>query len=293
VFDEPFGDQAALPTLMLAQFARRDVTVVMTGEGADEVFAGYGNYKKRWREEQLVAVLAHKGSPLPWMISRLPAVFRKDRVLKAVTKQRSERYVTIPNVFDEALREELLTESFLDRVTDYASRYAGRYFDECNSESYFDKIMYVDGRMWLPDDLLTKVDRATMAHSLEARVPFLDHHLFEFAATLDPELKHHGSETKYVLKKVAERYLPRQIIYRSKQGFHLPLRSWLSKELAYYLDDYLSESSVRRRNIFRVEMIRKLIEQHRSGMKDHAIKLWNLIVLEKWMRAYEPDFSIQ
>jgi asparagine synthase (glutamine-hydrolysing) len=293
VFDEPFGDQAALPTLMLAQFARRDVTVVMTGEGADEVFAGYGNYKKRWREEQLVTLLAHKGSPLPWMIRHLPAAFRKDRVLKAVTKPRSERYVTIPNVFDEALREDLLTKSFLDRVSDYASRYAGRYFDECNSESYFDKIMYVDSRMWLPDDLLTKVDRATMAYSLEARVPYLDHHLFEFAARLEPGLKHHGSETKYVLKKVAERYLPKQIIYRSKQGFHLPLRSWLSKELAYYLDDYLSESSVRRRNIFRVETIRRLVDQHRTGMKDHAIKLWNLIVLEKWMRAYEPDFSVQ
>jgi asparagine synthase (glutamine-hydrolysing) len=293
VFDEPFGDQAALPTLLLAQFARRNVTVVMTGEGADEVFAGYGNYRKRCREERLVALLACKGSPAPWLIKHLPAVLRKDRILKAVSKPLSERYVTIPNVFDEALRKGLMSAAFLARVTDYASRYAGRYFNECNSEFYFDKIMYVDSRMWLPDDLLTKVDRATMACSLEARVPYLDHHVVEFAASLDPALKHRGAETKYVLKKVAERYLPKQIIYREKKGFHLPLRSWLSKELAYYLDDYLSDASVRRRNIFRVETIRGLVAQHRTGKKDHAIKLWNLIVLEKWFRAYEPDFTVQ
>ena len=153
--------------------------------------------------------------------------------------------------------------------------------------------MYVDSRMWLPDDLLTKVDRSTMACSLEARVPYLDHRVVEFAASLDPALKHRGAETKCVLKKVAERYLPKQIIYREKKGFHLPLRSWLSKELAYYLDDYLSDASVRRRNIFRVETIRGLVAQHRTGKKDHAIKLWNLIVLEKWFRAYEPDFTVQ
>jgi asparagine synthase (glutamine-hydrolysing) len=155
-----------------------------------------------------------------------------------------------------------------------------------------DKIMYVDTRMWLPDDLLTKVDRATMAYSLEARVPYLDHNLVEFAATLPPDIKHRGDQTKYVLKKVAERYLPHDIIYRRKQGFHMPLRSWLANELRDYLTHYLGAEGLLKRNLFQPEAITALLAQHQSGQKDHAIKLWNLLVLERWFRAYEPDFAL-
>jgi asparagine synthase (glutamine-hydrolysing) len=292
VFDEPFGDQAALPTLMLSQFARKQVTVALTGEGADEVFAGYGNYRKRVAEERVSSLLGARGSPLPALIRQLPPVLRKDRLLKAIARPRPERYVTIPNVFDEALRESLLSPAFGSRVSQRASQYAARLFEECNSAEYIDRIMYVDLRMWLPDDLLTKVDRATMAYSLEARVPYLDHHLVEFAATLMPDLKQRGRETKYILKKVAERYLPMDIIYRQKQGFHMPLRSWLANELQDYLNQYLAADGLLKRNLFRPEAVAKLLAQHRSGQKDHAIKLWNLLVLEKWFRAYEPEFSL-
>lgn len=292
IFDEPFGDQAALPTLLLSRFARRDVTVVMTGEGADEVFAGYDNYKKREKEEVVVRRAAFAGSPLPWLVRRAPSIVRKDRILKALSKPYNERYVTIPNVFDEAILPGYLSDTFKSLVSVKASSFAATYFDQCNSKDYIDKIMYVDCRMWLPDDLLTKVDRSTMACSLEARVPFLDHRLFEFAASLPVSEKHTGEETKYVLKKVAEHYLPSSIIYRRKQGFHLPLRSWLNGDLNGLMLDCLSDDQLKKRNLFNASHINRLIKQHRSGAKDHAIKLWVLIALELWFRAYEPGFRL-
>ena len=292
VFDEPFGDQASLPTLMLAGFARQKVTVALTGEGADEVFAGYDNYYKRTREERLVELLTWRGSPIPWLVKQLPAVLRKDRILKAVSKPIAERYGTIPNVFDEALHANLLSEAFQAKISATVSHEAAQFFDACNSSYYMDKIMYVDMRMWLPDDLLTKVDRATMAHSLEARVPYLDHRLVEVAAQIRPETKHSGVTSKYILKKVAEKYLPKDTVYRRKQGFHMPLRDWLANELRPDLERHLSAEGLLQRNLFNVNSVTRLLAEHQSGKKDHAIKLWNLLVLERWFQAYAPDFAL-
>src|SRR6267378_1580559 len=188
-FDEPFGDPAALPTMFLAKLTRQHVTVVLTGEGADEVFSGYTNYRKRVREERISALLGARYSPLRYLVGLLPARARKDRLLKAIGEPLARRYITIPRVFDSALRPELFSERFLAAQQTSMADYAERFFKECNSPEYIDKLMYVDARLWLPDDLLTKVDRATMAYSLEARVPYLDHRFFEFCARLDPHLK--------------------------------------------------------------------------------------------------------
>jgi len=292
VFDEPFGDQAALPTLLLSQLTRQHVTVVLTGEGADEIFAGYSNYRKRVREDRLVSLLGAKWSPLPHLVPHLPSLLRKDRILKAVAKPRSRRYVTIPNIFDESLRQSLLTEVFRERLTEQMADYAEGFYRECNSPYYMDKIMYVDARLWLPDDLLTKVDRATMAHSLEARVPYLDHHFVETCARLDPHLKQRDRTQKYILKKVAERYLPREIVHRSKQGFVMPLHQWLGGELKSYLNECLSETGLLARNLFKPAAVRRLLDQHHSGRKNHSTRLWALLVLELWFRRYEPGFVL-
>ena len=292
VFDEPFGDQAALPTLLLSQLTRQHVTVVLTGEGADEMFAGYSNYRKRVREERLVSILGAKWSPLPHIIPHLPPLMRKDRILKAVARPRSRRYVTIPNIFDESLRQSLLTDAFRRRLTEQMSDYADGFYHECNSAYYIDKIMYLDARLWLPDDLLTKVDRATMAYSLEARVPYLDHRFVETCARLDPHLKQRDKTQKYILKKVAEKYLPRQIVHRPKQGFVMPLHQWLGGELKAYLNDCLSETGLLGRNLFKPAAIRKLLDQHNSGRRNHSTRLWALLVLELWFRRYGPSFAL-
>jgi asparagine synthase (glutamine-hydrolysing) len=292
VFDEPFGDQASLPTLLLARLTRRSVTVVLTGEGADEIFAGYENYAKRVREERLVSVLARRGSPLPGVARRLPPLLRKDRIVKAVGQPLAERYVTIPNIFDESLRATLLAASFERMATERMREYAARYYEECNSADYMDRIMYVDARLWLPDDLLTKVDRATMASSLEARVPYLDHRFFELCARLDTGLKQRGSTGKYVLKKIAERYLPAKIVHRDKQGFIVPLGEWFTGELGPLVADCLSAAGLGKRGIFAPGALERLLAQHRSGRKNHAMRLWVLVVLELWFRRYAPGFAL-
>jgi len=170
--------------------------------------------------------------------------------------------------------------------------YAERYYEECNSAEYMDRIMYVDARLWLPDDLLTKVDRATMASSLEARVPYLDHKFFELCARLDPRLKQRGDTRKYVLKKIAERYLPASIVHRGKQGFVMPLSEWLAGGLKPFVDDCLSRTGLAKRGLFAPGALERLLAQHRSGRKNHSTRLWALVVLEQWFRRYEPGFVL-
>jgi asparagine synthase (glutamine-hydrolysing) len=289
-FDEPFADPAALPTMLLAKLTRQHVTVVLTGEGADEVFSGYGNYRKRVQEERITGILGARLSPLRYVARALPARARKDRLLKAIGEPLARRYVTIPMVFDPALHTGLLSDRFLAARETSMANYAERFFDECNSPEYIDKLMYIDARLWLPDDLLTKVDRATMAYSLEARVPYLDHRFFEFCARLDPALKQRGRTGKYLLKKLGEKLLPREIVHRPKQGFFPPLTEWFAGRLKKEAQAALA--SLDRRGLFRAGALQALSQEHYAGRRNHSGRLWALFVLESWLRRYAADFSL-
>jgi asparagine synthase (glutamine-hydrolysing) len=295
VFDEPFADQAALPTMLLSGFARRDVTVVLTGEGADEVFGGYSNYRKRVREERLTRWLAHPASPLPALVRALPAKLRKDRLLRSLTEPLARRYRTIPNVFDVLLHPDLLSPQFLaaTRGAQDVGALAEAAFAEGRSEHYLDRLLHVDLRLWLPDDLLTKVDRATMTHSLEARVPYLDHRFVEFCARLDPSFKIQGVTHKHILKRVAQRYLPDDIVHRGKQGFVMPLSEWLAGRLHGELDEHLGAGGLARRGLFRDGALASLLAEHRRGRRNHAGRLWALLILERWFRRYAPNWSLE
>ena len=289
-FDEPFADPAALPTMLLAKLTRQHVTVVLTGEGADEVFSGYGNYRKRVSEEKVTSMLGARWSPLRYLVRALPARARKDRLLKALAEPVSRRYVTIPMVFDPALHRDLLSPRFLSARETCMADYAERFFEECNSPQYIDKLMYIDARLWLPDDLLTKVDRATMAYSLEARVPYLDHRFFEFCARLDPALKQRGRTGKYLLKKLAETLLPGEIVHRPKQGFFPPLTEWFAGRLK--AESQAALLRLDKRGLFRPGALSALATEHYSGRRNHSGRLWALLVLEKWFGRYVPEFSL-
>jgi asparagine synthase (glutamine-hydrolysing) len=291
-FDEPFADTAALPTMMLAKLTRDHVKVVLTGEGADEIFSGYGNYRKRLRDERLVSLCSGPFSPLPFLVSRLPKAFRKDRLINALAKPLSQRYVTIPNIFHESQQSGICTRDFANTVHLQLSALAAGFFEECNSDSYLDKILYVDARLWLPDDLLTKVDRATMAFSLEARVPYLDKDLVQFCASLPADLKLQQTTTKFILKKMAEKYLPKNIVYRRKQGFVMPVKEWLQHDLQHYLRNHLSSASVLKRNLLKPARVNRLIAEHLAEKKNHSFKLWTLLMLELWFQKYQPDFKL-
>jgi len=287
VYDEPFADPAALPTMLLSRLTRKHVTVVLTGEGADEVFAGYGNYRKRVSEERVTSVLGASFSPLRPLVRALPARVRKERLLKAIGEPRARRYVTIPQVFDAALSCELYTPAFLAGQSSRMADYAERYYGECNSPDYLDRIMYVDARLWLPDDLLTKVDRATMASSLEARVPYLDHRFFEFCARLDPRLKQHGRTGKYLLKRLAEKLLPMDVVHRAKQGFMPPLAEWFGGALKGEASSAFARLA--KRGLFQPAAIQRLTAAARPS---DAGRLWALLVLERWFQRYAPQFAL-
>ena len=292
VFDEPFGDQAALPTMLLAEYARHDVTVVLTGEGADEVFGGYGNYVKRLREERITAILGARGSPVPWLIRRLPPRLARDRILKAAALPRARRYATIPNIFDALLRREYFTDAFRQAGRARIADRAEIFHAECDSPAYLDHLLNIDARLWLPDDLLAKVDRATMAFSLEARVPYLDHDFYGWCARLDPGLKVRGDARKLLLKALAARYLPQDIVDRPKQGFMMPLERWLARELQPDIAAALGPQGLSRRGLIRPKAIARLLGEHGSGRKNHAMRLWVLLILERWFARYEPDFAL-
>jgi len=291
VFDEPFGDPAALPTMLLSHHARRGVTVVLTGEGADEIFGGYANYSKRATEERLTRVLGARFSPLRGMVRHLPARARKDRLLKAIGEKSSRRYATIPNIFDRALFPSIFTPRFAAAQATSIVDSAERFFDECNSPYYVERIMHVDSRLWLVDDLLTKVDRASMSISLEARVPYLDHRFVEFCARLRPEWKCRGATGKYLLKKVAERYLPHDVIHRRKQGFTLPLSEWIAGPLRDEVTRGLREG-LAPRGLLRADYLDALLDRQLSGRRNETGRIWSLLILEKWFERYAPDFKL-
>ena len=293
VFDEPFADQAALPTLLLARLARRNVTVVLTGEGADEVFAGYSNYGKRIAEERVTRWLGHRASPARALVRALPAGVRKDRLLRGIAEPLPRRYRTVPNVFDSTQHRGLLSATMLAATQDAPDigAHAARAFEQCDSPDYLDRLLYVDTALWLPDDLLTKVDRATMAYSLEARVPYLDHRFYELAVRLEPRQKLRDDVGKHILKRIARRYLPENIVDRPKHGVVMPLTEWLGGPLAAQLREHLD--GLAGRGIFRSGVIGELLGAFRSGRRSDAGRLWALFILERWFRRYAPEWRLQ
>jgi asparagine synthase (glutamine-hydrolysing) len=212
--------------------------------------------------------------------------------VKAIGLPKSQRYATIPNVFDYAVQRSLYSDRFLAARRARIAEVAGALHDQCNAADYFERIMYVDMRLWLPDDLLVKVDRATMAWSLEARVPYLDHRFVEFVAQLDPAMKQSGDTRKYLLKKLAEKYLPHDIVHRPKQGFVMPLSEWLGAGLATRVERSLGPEGLGRRGLFRPGALDRILAEHRSGRRNHAGRLWALTVLEIWFERYAPGFSL-
>jgi asparagine synthase (glutamine-hydrolysing) len=222
----------------------------------------------------------------------LPPRLARDRLLKAIAEPRARRYATIPNHFDALLRGEYFTDAFRQAATARIADDAAAFYEECDSPSYLDHLLHVDAMLWLPDDLLAKVDRATMAYSLEARVPYLDHHFYGWCARLEPARKVRGDARKVLLKQLALSYLPADIVDRPKQGFMMPLERWLAHELEPDISAALGPRGLQRRGLLRPAAIERLLAEHRSGRKNHAMRLWVLLILERWFARYEPDFEL-
>ena len=292
--DEPFADPSAIPTYFISKVARKNVTVVLTGDGGDEMFGGYPHYR---------------GESILNRIARMPAFFRNG-VLKNLLKV----FPRTPHAEFNYQKERLLRN--LDRIGippearffsrhqlfgDEAKKalYSNDLAQKMNGEMAIDerlmnilrfpydenainKLLYLDTHLYLPNDMLMKVDRMSMANSLEARVPLLDHKLAEFVATIPSHLKVEGMETKAILKKTMSHLLPQDILYRKKQGFDVPLNRWFRKDLSSMAKDILLGKTSTQRGLFNSKYVEEILDRHQKKEKDLSFQIWSLLIFEKW-----------
>jgi asparagine synthase (glutamine-hydrolysing) len=286
--DQPIADEAALANLMVAELAARHVKMVLTGEGGDELFAGYARYvgeRFAWlarRAPAPVRSLALAAS------ARLPGLRRPKIALFALCQPDEIARLTdwFP-LFNREAKAALLSDD-LRRALGGATADAvvARQLAGSDATDPLSRMLYLDTKLWLPDDLLARGDKMSMAASLEARVPLLDHRLVEFAASLPPDLKLRRLARKYLLKKVARRWLPGPVVDRKKQGFPMPMSLWFRGEARPFVRDHLSPSTVRRRGLFDPTYVERLLVEHEAGTADHGGLIWGLLGVELWHRLF-------
>ncbi len=293
IYDEPFGDSSAMPTFRVSAMARQNVTVALSGDGGDEVFAGYRRYRWHCFEER-VRRMVPQGvqGPLFGILSRLypkfdrlPRPFRAKATLQELARDPVSAYFSSVSVSTEALRARLFSPALRRDLQGYRAVDLMRYhMARSGSECALSQVQYADLKTYLPGDILTKVDRASMANSLEVRVPLLDHTLVEWAAQLSPELKLNGREGKYIFKSALEPYVPASILYRPKQGFAVPLAAWFRGPLRQRLHDTLLGPTLRATQLFDMSCIEQLVEQHVAGAFDHSAVLWSLSMFDAFLQ---------
>ena len=290
MFDEPFADASALPTWRVSQLARERVTVALSGDGADEAFAGYRRQVFHAREEQARAVLpqALRG-PVFGALGKVwpkadwaPRPLRAKSTLLSLAASGDEGYAAALAVTTSLQRDALYTDSFARTLDGYRGEQPlVELMRNAPAQSGLDRAQYADLKFWLPGDILTKVDRTSMAVSLEAREPLLDHRLIEFAATLPHRQRIRGRQGKWLLKHTMERYLPDDILYRPKQGFVTPIGQWFRGPLANEARGLADGSVAVRAGWFDRKQVARIAEKHISGQSDFGRLLWQLVMLEK------------
>jgi len=294
-YGEPYADSSAIPTYYVAKETRKHVTVALNGDGGDESFAGYERYvamnlAENYRRVPRVLRKALVEFPiglLPSSELKRSRIRDAKRFFKAAELGRTERYFRWMSTFDRNEKSAVYTPDFSAAVAgEDAGRLIGKWFGAANGASILDSTLLADQMGYLPNDLLVKVDIATMANSLEARSPFLDHKVIEFAASLPSNLKMRGFETKSLLKKVAARLVPREVVYRRKMGFGVPIAHWFRGEMSDFLKGTLLSEKALGRGIIRPERIKAYVDEHVDGKFDHSFRLWTLLMLELWFQRF-------
>lgn len=289
--EEPFGDSSMLPTYYVSRLARKHVTVVLSGDGGDEVFAGYDRYQIHARRERFNKLPAWAGRFYREQIyPRLSRGVRGRKFAYNISLPARERYADMVSFLPAFERDvPLLSNQFRESVQDVENpqQIMFRYFDHALAPDNLGRIQYVDMKTYLVEDILTKVDRMSMATSLETRAPILDHLLVEWASTLTAEWKLRGHHQKYILRKLAERVgVPREVLYRPKRGFAVPLVHWMRNELKELVLDVLREKRTHERGYFDQSGVERLLIEHFSTRRDHSDSIWRLLMFELWHRNF-------
>ena len=304
-FDEPFADSSALPTWHVSRETRRHVTVALTGDAGDELFAGYDRYRAvalaAWLDRLPDAPRGFLGGPLaralPTSVKAKTRLRQVRRMLEGIAQAPESRYLRWVAMFDEPSRASLYSDDFLDHLSAAAARHPSeadpasmlaRAFDAAPKRDPVTRATIVDLLTYLPGDLLAKVDLASMAHGLECRGPFLDHRVVELALAMPVrrKLRLRGGRSKVVLKQAFADLLPKEIRNRPKMGFGVPLDRWFRGELKDELRAVLLDPVARDRGLFRPEAVERLIDEHTQGRRDNAYRLWALLMLELWFRNH-------
>jgi len=292
LYDEPYADSSALPTWRVCQLARQRVTVVLSGDGGDETFGGYRRYRLHLMEEKLRAnlppglrrmIFGPLGAYYP-KLDWMPRVFRGKTTFQALARDSVDAYFHTVSVMRNEERRALYADGFRRRLGGYEAVEVLRgHARQAPADQALALVQYLDYKTYLPGDINTKVDRASMAHSLEVRVPFLDHTLIEWAARLPEGLKLAGGEGKRVLKKAFEPLLPREILYRQKMGFAVPLADWFRGPLNETAKRALMGETMADSGFFDAATLRRIYTEHSSGRRDWGSAIWSLICFERFL----------
>lgn len=295
VIDEPFADASIIPTLFLSKFAKEYVSVALGGDGSDELFAGYPTFQA----EKLATLYSRipsfiRNNVIGEIVSYLPVNylylsfrFKAKKFISGFDVDKKYRHQKWLGSFTKTDREKLFKKETWDelkKVNEYEE--IDNYLEEMAGASWQNKLIYLYLRTYLMDEVLVKVDRASMFYALEVRAPFLDFILVDFVNSLPYKYKNRRFTTKYILKKLMEGKLPKNIIYRTKKGFGIPLAGWLKNELKDFCNEILNEKTIKEGNLFNFEYIRTLKEEHFSGKEDNAKLLWTLLVFQLWYKRW-------
>lgn len=300
IYDEPFGDSSALPTLQLCAMTREFVTVALSGDAGDELFAGYRRYLWHAREERIRGLVPAKlRSLLFGGLARLypkadwaPRFLRAKTTFQELAMDPVAGFFSSVSVVGDSIRQKLFSADMRRELQGYhPSHHIAEQFARSGTEDPLSQAQYADLKTYLPGDILTKVDRASMACSLEVRVPLLDHRIVEWAAALPPDFRLKQAVGKYIFKRALRPYVSDDILYRPKRGFSMPLERWFRGPLYPRIQAALTDPILADTGLFDMDYVQSLLAQHRSGMSDHAAVLWSLLCFSGFLRATHADNS--
>lgn len=293
LYDEPYADSSAIPTYRVCQLARKKVTVALSGDGGDENFAGYRRYRHsmvmhRFRSifpsglrQPLFGFLGEIYPKADWA----PQLFRAKTSFQAMACDLTDSYFQAVSIISDQIRQKIFSQPFRNQLAGYqAVDVLRQHARHAPTEDALSILQYLDMKTYLPGDILTKVDRASMAHALEVRVPLLDHQFVEWAAGVPSSMKLHSGEGKYIFKRSLEKYLPNDILYRPKKGFSIPLAMWMRGPLRERMRQALLGNVLADSGMFDMKYIETMIDRHLSGRSDFGSALWALLMFEAFLR---------
>jgi asparagine synthase (glutamine-hydrolysing) len=294
-YDEPFADSSAIPTILVSRMARQNVTVALSADAGDEIFAGYNRYDYIYR-------YGRKINALPRPVRQLAVAAMSNISSKRIPYLRNHpnfhsRYDKLKNILADPSPSELLknlNQVFNDReIEELFSDQVAELNTSHNSSELFNMaqdplayMMAIDYQTYMVDDILQKVDRATMSVSLEGREPFLDQDIIEWAAQLPSNYKYYNGQKKYILKQIVHKYIPKEIMERPKMGFGIPVENWLSHELKDLVEEHLSEANLKIHGLFNVQVVRKVVSDFLNGRKEKHLKVWYLLMFQMWYKQW-------